>query len=177
VTLTTYCSEDLEKQLASLVKHAAEGSAQLHDLTKQIIRLQNDTTVASLSQNAQIQVRGLLELSTTAQDRIINNHIRKSLAFPKMHERSQDITKADNDTYGWLFESGDSPHMSTAKLDARERYSEWLISGSGIFHVAGKPGSGKSTLMKYLYRHTGTKGKLCKWAGKLYFGTSLFSCC
>jgi hypothetical protein len=52
-----------------------------------------------------------------------------------------------------------------AKSYARESLLNWLSSGAGIFHVSGKLGSGKSTLMKYLCEHDNTKLLLEKWAG------------
>ena len=51
--------------------------------------------------------------------------------------------------------------------DAREQtgsFVRWLSSGTGVFHIAGKPGSGKSTLMKYLTSHTRVREELQKWA-------------
>jgi hypothetical protein len=47
----------------------------------------------------------------------------------------------------------------------REKWINWLSSGNGIFHIAGKLGSGKSTLMKFLCNHPQTKDALQKWAG------------
>ena len=46
------------------------------------------------------------------------------------------------------------------KVDARNRIVYWLTSGGGIFHVCGKLGSGKSTLMKYLCEQSATKDML-----------------
>ncbi len=54
-----------------------------------------------------------------------------------------------------------------AKMIARESLLTWMSSGAGIFHVSGKLGSGKSTLMKYLCDHTRTKQVLEQWAGKI----------
>jgi hypothetical protein len=50
-------------------------------------------------------------------------------------------------------------------LEAGGRFIEWLSSGDGIFHISGKLGSGKSTLMKYLFNHPRTKIELSRWAG------------
>jgi chromosomal replication initiation ATPase DnaA len=50
-------------------------------------------------------------------------------------------------------------------LEAGGRFIEWLSSGVGIFHISGKLGSGKSTLMKYLFNHPRTETELSKWAG------------
>ena len=47
---------------------------------------------------------------------------------------------------------------------ARDCFVDWLEHGEGIFHIAGKPGSGKSTLMKYLCRHHQTEQHLRLWA-------------
>ncbi|KAL5331546.1 hypothetical protein ACEPPN_001080 [Leptodophora sp. 'Broadleaf-Isolate-01'] len=49
----------------------------------------------------------------------------------------------------------------------REKWTNWLSSGNGIFHIAGKLGSGKSTLMKFLCSHPQTKVALQKWADGL----------
>lgn len=53
-----------------------------------------------------------------------------------------------------------------AKASARELLLNWMSSGAGIFHISGKLGSGKSTLMKYLCDHDCTKSLLEEWAGK-----------
>jgi hypothetical protein len=50
---------------------------------------------------------------------------------------------------------------------AREKLLSWLSEGEGIFHISGKLGSGKSTLMKFLCTRRGTKMELRKWAGRL----------
>jgi ABC-type molybdenum transport system ATPase subunit/photorepair protein PhrA len=53
-----------------------------------------------------------------------------------------------------------------AKASARELLLNWMSSRAGIFHISGKLGSGKSTLMKYLCDHDRTKSLLKEWAGK-----------
>jgi len=45
------------------------------------------------------------------------------------------------------------------------KFTDWLRSGTGFFYIAGKPGSGKSTLMKYLFQHHRTLELLESWAG------------
>ena len=42
---------------------------------------------------------------------------------------------------------------------------EWLERGSGAFWVHGKPGSGKSTLIKFIVEHPRTFSLLRRWAG------------
>jgi hypothetical protein len=53
-----------------------------------------------------------------------------------------------------------------AKASARKLLLNWMSSGAGIFHISGKLGSGKSTLMKYLCDHDRTKSLLKEWTGK-----------
>ncbi|KXX74090.1 Vegetative incompatibility protein HET-E-1 [Madurella mycetomatis] len=52
------------------------------------------------------------------------------------------------------------------RSDARARFLGWLSSGKGIFHISGKLGSGKSTLMKFLSDHATTRSYLEEWAGR-----------
>lgn len=56
---------------------------------------------------------------------------------------------------------GDVEHDSSV----REPFLHWLSFGNGIFHISGKLGSGKSTLMKFLCEHERTIAELQKWAG------------
>jgi tRNA A37 threonylcarbamoyladenosine biosynthesis protein TsaE len=54
--------------------------------------------------------------------------------------------------------------------ESREKFTDWLSSTRAlfpIFHISGKLGSGKSTLMKYLCCHSRTMEELEKWAGKV----------
>jgi hypothetical protein len=62
------------------------------------------------------------------------------------------------------------------KLEAKASFVNWLTCGNGIFHVSGKPGAGKSTLMKYLCEHPKTEELLKVWSGEkqLVFATFFF---
>lgn len=68
------------------------------------------------------------------------------------------------------------PGYEYIKKDVNIKLRRWLRDGSGLFHISGKPGSGKSTLMKYLVRHPEVKQLLEEWAkpkrlalGKFFF--------
>jgi hypothetical protein len=54
--------------------------------------------------------------------------------------RHDDISEAHHKTYEWIFERQEIG------------FTEWLSRGEGIFWIHGKPGSGKSTLMKFLLK-------------------------
>ncbi len=59
----------------------------------------------------------------------------KSLAFPEMQTRSLEISTAVEGTCRWLLE--------------HSTYKRWAACDHGLLWIKGKPGSGKSTLMKY----------------------------
>ncbi|KAL2815396.1 hypothetical protein BDW59DRAFT_153888 [Aspergillus cavernicola] len=59
---------------------------------------------------------------------------------------------------------------------ARSSFLKWLQTSNGVFHISGKAGSGKSTLMKFLCNHSKTGEELSVWAGskKLVFARFFF---
>lgn len=48
----------------------------------------------------------------------------------------------------------------------RQSFNQWLEHDSGLFYISGKPGSGKSTLMKYIANNDETIKRLDTWAGE-----------
>jgi len=66
-----------------------------------------------------------------------------------------------------------SDHLGSVEWDD---FSLWLRSNSSIYWVYGKAGSGKSTLVKYLYGHKDTIANLHNWSGaaKLVVGSFFF---
>ncbi|EXF84611.1 hypothetical protein CFIO01_04779 [Colletotrichum fioriniae PJ7] len=63
-------------------------------------------------------------------------------------------------------ESQISLERTTKELQAQRGLIDWLARGGGIFHISGKPGAGKSTLMKYLCQSHATESYLEGWAGE-----------
>lgn len=81
--------------------------------------------------------------------------ILQTLHFEEMRQREQYTRMAYDRTFAWAFEN------DTTSLP------NWLRSGSGIYWISGKPGSGKSTFMKFVLRNPETRLALQKWsAGK-----------
>ncbi|KAH7166454.1 hypothetical protein EDB81DRAFT_853098 [Dactylonectria macrodidyma] len=85
-----------------------------------------------------------------------------SLVFPIMRDRETEIATAEASTFDWIFRD------PRAKDRPWSNFQEWLASDSSthLYWINGKAGSGKSTLMKYLVRHSQTKAGLTKWAGE-----------
>ena len=93
-------------------------------------------------------------------------------------EMSDNASETRNDTSEMSDDSGDMEMGKFAgkmaswaaryleqRENARGLLQQWLTDGSGILHISGKPGAGKSTLMKLIYNHPTTKTLLEKWAG------------
>jgi Cdc6-like AAA superfamily ATPase len=71
--------------------------------------------------------------------------------------------------FPWAFgvdedEVGDEEQM--LKYRTRDDFADWLASEGGTFYVRGKPGSGKSILMEYLFSHPTTMRELEKRSSK-----------
>jgi hypothetical protein len=66
-----------------------------------------------------------------------------------------------------ISEPGANPSwLNKAMLSARQTLNDWLVYDSAVLHLLGKPGCGKSTLMKLLVDHETTRQRLQTWAGK-----------
>lgn len=87
--------------------------------------------------------------------------ILKSLSFKSRPIRYSSIPEAHSRTFEWAFED----HHSRSKEDTETSdLLAWLREGKGFFWVSGKPGSGKSTFMKFVADHPSTLSALTRWA-------------
>jgi len=82
----------------------------------------------------------------------------ESLRFETMTFRHEAIPDAHKRTFEWIFEDTKSPRKSWGS------FCEWLESGTGVFWINGKPGSGKSTLMRFIVEDPRMHAHLKSWA-------------
>lgn len=83
--------------------------------------------------------------------------VLQSLTFDSRPVRHAQIVKAHEKTFRWALETDqDQPRGSGI--------GDWLKYGEGIFWVSGKPGAGKSTLMKYIADSGITTRLISAWA-------------
>ncbi|KAI1816650.1 hypothetical protein GGS20DRAFT_537131 [Poronia punctata] len=66
-------------------------------------------------------------------------------------------------TEAWTME-GEADGQTQYMME--DRLFPWLRDGRGVFHISGKAGSGKSTLMKHISTHARTRHHLEEWAGQ-----------
>ncbi|KAH7304158.1 hypothetical protein B0I35DRAFT_484642 [Stachybotrys elegans] len=109
------------------------------------------------------------EASLAQDDRILEmlNNIFSSLEelhfeieSPELDFRVDQIENPFQGTFKWIY---DLPS-----------FCEWLQRGSGMFWIHGKPGSGKSTLMKFIYKSRQTWELLHDWTRTSYEVTAAF---
>ncbi|KAH6869681.1 hypothetical protein B0T10DRAFT_541623 [Thelonectria olida] len=93
-------------------------------------------------------------------EEVLQAKLLDRIRFRSMNDRREDVAPAHHKTLTWALKP--PADRETVEWDD---LSLWLRSGSEIYWISGKAGSGKSTLMKYLYNHDGTKTLLSNWAG------------
>lgn len=100
----------------------------------------------------------LLRQFSTAED--LRSKLRRfmeSLQFEARPRRHEAIPEAHEQTFRWLLGDRNDDQCSTT-------FAQWLKSGNGIFWVSGKPGSGKSTFMKFVAGAARTRQLVSSWA-------------
>lgn len=80
--------------------------------------------------------------------------ILESLRFSSIESRLESVSEEHAKTFSWIF-----------KEDSSTRFVQWLRGDDDVYWVSGKPGSGKSTLMKFVAAHETTQRFLKEWAG------------
>ncbi|KAI0380623.1 prion-inhibition and propagation-domain-containing protein [Hypomontagnella monticulosa] len=118
-------------------------------------------SIRTLSVIFDASVGNRMMIAESSQESITSRYQKKILDllwFRTITERKESISAAHSKTFHWTLH----PPVEEYPWDD---LSEWLLSGSGIYWISGKAGSGKSTLMKYLLKHPRTRRLLSRWAG------------
>jgi hypothetical protein len=85
----------------------------------------------------------------------MREQLLKSLKDEDMNARKNQIGKADGVTFSSVFDSEtDIPWQG---------FTDWLCSDAPLYWISGKAGSGKSTLVKFLFEDERTKTQLENW--------------
>lgn len=96
----------------------------------------------------------LASASTYRGQLVKEQRILASLPYKHMFARRTRVKSAYRKTFDWIFQP-----------PCEAEFTNWLENEGHIYWISGKPGSGKSTLMKYLFEHPTTEKLLHKWAG------------
>lgn len=92
----------------------------------------------------------------------------RQLHFNGMEDRHNRVSQAHETTFQWLYQD---PIDINTKWSS---FTNWLASDSDVYWITGKAGSGKSTLMKYIYSDEQTFDGLELWCSGRELHTAAF---
>ncbi|KAM0721860.1 hypothetical protein Q7P37_002785 [Cladosporium fusiforme] len=149
-------------------KHAHDDNiALLQTLKRELlatVRRYDQSSLASAqhSSNTLLQTIGdqISDLASRSVGLSRSERILGSLCFDEIGFRKDQIEAAVTGTCSWAFGSWDVKDYGTGN-----HFISWLEQeASDPFMITGKPGSGKSTLMKFVSRHEETRKALERWS-------------
>lgn len=117
-------------------------------------------------QQSELGVKNLINAHHVEEDmEVKRNRLLRSLKFESMNARRTDIKIANEATYVSFFKSLEFTKEPTSGSAAAAwaDFVDWLQSDEQTFWIQGKPGAGKSTLVKFLLQHENTHRALDKW--------------
>jgi hypothetical protein len=81
----------------------------------------------------------------SSRRRTLKEKLLENLSYPDMLFRERSVVSASETTFRWIFERENRPDRPWAS------FCEWLEApDKQLYWITGKPGSGKSTLMKFI---------------------------
>lgn len=162
---TLACRSSSAANHEELVRHLRE--IQQHQETQ-------PADMASISTNIKQLLQSLDSSLSRKIDDCFNSMCRLQLDQPPTESRAMLILRwLDFRQISWRYDTIDFAHNKTfewifsAAVDQRwSNFQEYLETSASLlpYFVNGKPGSGKSTLMKFLVRHEATREALRRWS-------------
>lgn len=186
VGLTHLNQTETQRKLEEIIKSHKSERGELSAIRRHLQATRTGVETCSLGGEAVYQLRQILNFSDQVIFKVRTTLILDALRFETMNERFDSVEEAHSTRFDWIYASY-TPNTSRKDLrnnlpsslpdgspkgnytDTRQqhakKFQDWLTSNDGIFHVAGKLGSGKSTLMKFLFSHHRTCEMLLPWVG------------
>jgi Cdc6-like AAA superfamily ATPase len=115
------------------------------------------TFLGQKSEDTQFLIKHLVE---EILQEVIQRSPMSRVSPAELYRREEEIIMAHDGTFQWVFGDESSPMRHSHPHLHFDHFVDWLRCGNGIFHITGKPGSGKSTLMKFLSQHRRTQQEL-----------------
>ncbi|KAI1366873.1 hypothetical protein F5Y08DRAFT_114357 [Xylaria arbuscula] len=156
--------DDIQLELSQLRDPRSKQLTELRSDLLKALQLQADTASRIPFDEFGRMLSQLRDIVTTCGPEAA---ILMQLQFNEMYGREDTIKSPTEGTALWpLLEGPDGYEESSESSNSRVNlFAPWIRSGSGVFHVSGKAGSGKSTLMKHIWLHDRTQEHLESWAG------------
>ncbi|KAK1656493.1 hypothetical protein BDP81DRAFT_488093 [Colletotrichum phormii] len=175
--LASYRSR-IQLQLIDLTRDARDNSARLQEIESVIEKLRAGVHLCSLSDSVKENVEKLVRVSEIRLEHLAQVSILQGLRFDTMYHHYDMVCEAHKKTFRWILSdkldercNADCPNRQQKESSLKKRrgirhqLTQWLSSGSGVFHFSAKLGAGKSTLMKMVASNHETQKLLETWAG------------
>ncbi|KAE9365683.1 hypothetical protein N431DRAFT_472287 [Stipitochalara longipes BDJ] len=137
-------------RLDDLIKTGKSNTDQLAALRTNVNTLQSGVKVTKLGPVAEQQLDKIMNISKAGMIKVAQSRILEIISFADRDRRRGSIAKAEFETFTWIL------NEESEENEKRSWLRNWLQSQNGIFHIVGKPGSGKSTLMRFLCKEQRT---------------------
>jgi hypothetical protein len=142
--------EGLEKDLKDLIQQEAQGKSDMKDVMRRHSEAIAKIPVGIIARFAigfdetrEHVTRIVLSSEERQRIRDQKDQLLRSFRFNPRNARKTAVRRAHDETFQWLLNAPDE--------DIRSTFRKWILGDDEpIFWVQGKPGSGKSTLMKFL---------------------------
>jgi hypothetical protein len=118
------------------------------------------------SEDSRIAVTKAVSITRDREENLqplVETRIMEDLQFLAIGNRRQAITPKHQKTFEWVFQETSEGQRPW------DNFADWLREGNGTYWINGKAGSGKSTLMRFIYESPQTQQDLQKWAGSTPF--------
>ncbi|KAL9049371.1 MAG: hypothetical protein Q9162_007250 [Coniocarpon cinnabarinum] len=136
--VTSELSKDIQASIADIEgRIALEGALIRSHISDETTRLQAELTKAL----------------TERKEADLHHCLWTQLAFPEMDVRRENVEPAHKNTFQWIF-------STTYELGKWDNFKHWLEKGAKVYWIHGKPGAGKSTLMRFILEDRRTEEAL-----------------
>ncbi|PHH63862.1 hypothetical protein CDD81_5419 [Ophiocordyceps australis] len=181
--------KDLDKRVEYFISQYQDGHRQVQDLVHKgnltletHIQRQYKSHEETLRTGFDNILKHQSSMQHTTIDQGRHERLLKSLKFETMNMRQNNMVKSHEDTFTWIFEDANSNSKSQTYQSGSEfeterdqrctnswdNFADWLKSESKFYWISGKPGSGKSTLMKFLVESPATADALRIWNDDIF---------
>ena len=148
--------KDVDAKLKGFIDTLAEGHTQMSELLKGQHK-ETRMIITTESQGIRTHIdRTFKGMQISDSNEVQHQRLLASLKYPGMNERWNAVSETHHDTFEWIFDEKIG-HQWDSFLHFLE------TDGQFPYWICGKPGSGKSTLMKFICEHPRTKEALGKW--------------
>lgn len=179
----------VRRDICFFIKQYRQGRRETTDLvavesrdTRKHVSLEAEQTNAAVKLVGQ-KVDRLTALEGAQMDEKARNYFFESLKYPGFNQRRKQIDTAYADTLKWIFVGDDHDFQTSERLSEKgahtktpehpdenfldgikwDSLSNWLRSTDAIYWISGKPGSGKSTVIKHILADGRTQKYLDIW--------------